>query len=148
MFQGFLNDPETYRQCELYWEKTVAEIAGSFGEADEWNPWQPRYSPNGTPMEKDGNPIFDAWNRRRNRAVRIIQAEATDELVRIAAWLSSPHDSPYIPAEELVIFPILCPQTAELSKSLLETWISPNTTVADMESYIEANIAIYSNLPD
>lgn len=140
MFKGFLDDPEIYRQCQQYWEETVNKVAGSFSEGGIWMPWQPRYWANGMPMERDGNPIFDAWNRYRNRAIRIVQDEEPDEHVCIAAWIDVRADAEFLPAEELTIRLALSAESAEICTRLLEMWISPDTTVSDAEEYLEKTV--------
>lgn len=145
MFKGFLEDPEIYRQCKEYWKQTLNKVAGSFNEGGMWMPWQPQYWANGMPIEADGNPVFDAWNRYRNRAIRIVQHEAPDERTRIAAWIDTRSDSEFLPGEELTIRLAFSPEAAELSRRLIELWMSPDTTVSDAEEYIGKSILPFSD---
>jgi len=138
MFENFLEDVEQYAACERYWEQLAQEIAESLGQTGEWQRWIPRQTPNGTPCELDGNPIYDARSERLDRAFRIIQHSAVSDEVEIAAWLKS-YEEEYIdlPRNELVINLSLSQESAQLAKALLYKWMTPDTTPSDMRSLID-----------
>jgi hypothetical protein len=139
MFEKLLEDVEQYAACERYWEQLGQEIAESLGQTGEWQQWIPRQSPNGTPYEKDGNPIYDARSERLDRAFRIIQHSAVSDEVEIAAWLKSYEEFEYrdVPDNELVINLSLSQESAQLAKALLYKWMTPDTTPSDMRSAID-----------
>jgi len=139
MFEKFLEDVEQYAACERYWEQLGQEIAESLGQTSEWQQWIPRQSPNGTPYEKDGNPIYDARSERLDRAFRIIQYSPVSDEVEIAAWLKSYEEFEYrdVPGNELVINLSLSQESAQLAKALIYKWMIPDTTQSDMRSLID-----------
>src|SRR5262245_3776887 len=138
MFEKFLEDVEQYAACERYWEQLAQEIAESLGQTGEWQQWIPRQSPNGTPYEKDGNPIYDARSERLDRAFRIMQYSAISDAVGIDAWMKN-YEEEYtdLPRNELVINLSLSQESAELAKALIHKWITPDTTPSDMSSFID-----------
>src|SRR5262249_46854120 len=73
LFESFLEHEDEYRACERYWRELIADAAASIGQPDEWRSWIPRHWANGTPMERDGNPIADGRSDRLDRAFRIVQ---------------------------------------------------------------------------
>jgi hypothetical protein len=138
MFENFLEDVEQYAACERYWEQLVQEIAESLGQTGEWKQWIPRQSPNGTPYEKDGNPIYDARSERLDRAFRICQYSLASDEVGIAAWLKSYEEGYHeLPRNELVINLSLSQESAQLAKALLYKWMTPDTTPSDMRLLID-----------
>jgi hypothetical protein len=139
MFENFLEDVVQYAACERYWEQLVQEIAESLGQTGEWQQWIPRQSPNGTPYEKDGNPIYDGRSERLDRAFRIIQHSAFSDEVEIVAWLKSYEEFEYrdVPGNELVIRLSLSQESAQLARALLYKWMTPDTTQSDMSSFID-----------
>jgi len=142
MFENFLEDVEQYAACERYWEQLGQEIAESLGQTGEWQQWIPRQTPNGTPVEKDGNPIYDARSERLDRAFRIMQYRAVSDRVEIEAWLKS-YEEEYteLPRNELVINLSLSQESAQLAKALLYKWMTPDTTQSDMRSFIDEYLA-------
>lgn len=141
LFEDFLNDPGEYEACELFWKQLVQDVAESLGQTGEWQPWIPRYYGDGiTPMEQDGNPIFDGRSQKLNRAFRIIQQPTVSDEVEIAAWLN--HEEEYIelPRDEMVINLCLSQEAAELARTLLRYWMTPTTSKEDMESFIDRTI--------
>lgn len=137
LFQNFLDSTEEYKACEIYWEQLVNDIAQSLGQPGEWPRWIPRTYADGTPLDSDGNPIFDGWSERLDRAFRIIQHPATSNEVEISAWLKS-YEEEYtdLPRDELVINLSLSQESAQLAESLLHLWMVPTTTTDEMQSFI------------
>src|SRR5690348_682893 len=133
LFESFLDDPEQYRDSEKYWELLVSSIANSLGQTGEWPRWIPRQYADGTPMEADGNPIFDGRSERLDRAFRIIQHRPIGDDVEIAAWLKT-YEAEYtdLPRHELVINLSLSQESADLARVLLRKWMSPEATPDEM----------------
>jgi hypothetical protein len=137
LFENFLDNTDSYEACERYWEKLIHDITHSLGQTDEWPRWIPQCYANGTPMELDGNPIFDGRSQYLNRAFRIIQHEAVGEEIEIAAWLKN-YEEEYteLPRDELVINLSLSQESAQAAQSLLLKWMTPTTTVDEMQAFI------------
>ncbi len=68
----------------------MSVIADTSKQRGEWSRWIPLTTPDGTPIELDGSPIFDRRNVRLDRAFRIIQHALVGNDVELAAWLK--HD--------------------------------------------------------
>jgi hypothetical protein len=141
LFGDFLETPEAYHACEQYWEQLVREIAVSLAQAGEWERWIPRHFANGTPFELDGNPIFDARSKKLNRAFRIIQHRPEKDELEIAAWIKT-YEEEYIdlPRAELVINLSLSQESADVARRLLVLWMTPTTTVDEMQLFIRQHI--------
>lgn len=145
LFEDFLKDIESYNDCERYWAQLVNGVEQSLGQVGEWQRWIPRvYGDGVTPLERDGNPMYDARSMRLDRAFRIIQNVPDDDEMNIAAWIAEYEaDSLYrdtiFPSAELFIGLTLSDETAAVARDLLERWMTPETTVGKMRAYIREN---------
>ena len=137
LFESFLDDPEQYRSAEQYWEALVADVAKSMNQTNEWRRWIPREYADGTPMEPDGNPIFDGRSDALNRAFRIMQHRPVGNDVEIAAWVKS-YEPEYsdLPRDELIINLSLSQESADSVRLLLQKWMRAETTPEEMTSFI------------
>jgi hypothetical protein len=63
LFADFLENPASYEAAVAFWDRLVREIEASLGQDDQWGTWIPRHFANGTPMDEDGNPIFDGYSQ-------------------------------------------------------------------------------------
>jgi hypothetical protein len=143
LFESFLDDPNQYRACEQYWEELTSKIADSVGQGGEWQPWITRQSPNGTPVELDGNPISDGKSEKLDRAFRIIQHRPQGDELEISAWLKH-YEAEYadLPRDELVINLSLSEESADLVRALLKKWIVPETTSDEMAKLIQISLPV------
>lgn len=142
LFESFLEDPEQYRAAEQYWAALVADVAGSMNQANEWHRWIPQENPDGTPMERDGNPIFDGRSDRLDRAFRIMQHRPVSDDVEIAGWVKS-YEPEYVdplPRDELFINLSLSQESADLVRLLLQKWMRAETTPDDMTNFIRQTL--------
>jgi hypothetical protein len=139
LYDKFLDDPNVYRACERYWNDLTSHIAESLGQCEQWTLWIPRRWANGTPMELDGNPMFDRRNEKLDRAFRIIQHPPTNDEIQIAAWLNS-GEGEELPRHELVISIALSEESAQITEDLLRKWMNPETTPEDIQSFITDRI--------
>lgn len=141
LFESFLEDPEQYRGAEQYWEALVSDVAESLNQANEWHRWISREYADGTPMEPDGNPIFDGRSDRLNRAFRIMQHQPIGDDAEIAAWVKSYEpDYPDLPRDELIINLSLSQESADLVRLLLQKWMRVETTPEDMTRFIHETL--------
>lgn len=141
MFESFLEDPEQYRAAEQHWEALVADIAESMNQANEWHRWIPLTYANGTPIERDGNPIFDGRSERLNRAFRIMQHPQTGNDPEIVAWVTSNEpEYPDLPRDELTINLSMSQETADFVRLLLKKWMHTETTPHEMTSFIHKTL--------
>jgi hypothetical protein len=137
LFGNFLSQGNEYRACEDYWRELVERVATSLGQPNEWRPWIDRYRPDGSPVERDGNPIYDVRSIEKNRAVRIIQHACSGSDVEIAAWVKT-YEPEFVdlPGEELVINLCLSEESAELAAQLLNKWMDPTTPLESMQEFM------------
>jgi len=135
LYTDFLSNEESYRASEKFWEDMVNSMAATKDQFNEWRPWMARtYGDGITPLPRDGNPIWDAYSRKLDRAIRIIQHASDSGHVSIGAWVKveKEDDNIDLPRVELVIHLIL----SEIARKLLSKWMEPKTTIDDIESYI------------
>ena len=90
-----------------------------------------------------GNPIFDARSERLDRAVRIIQQPAVGDGVEVAAWVAV-YEAEFdeMPRAELFLNLSLSEESAALAKEALRKWMTPSTSVAEMNDFIRAATAV------
>lgn len=139
LYEHFLEDPAEYALCESFWRDMVSRTAGSLGQSGEWRPWIPHHFADGSPMEADGNPIFDARNDNLGRAIRIIQQRHVSSDVEFAGWLKE-YDPEYtddLPRSELVLNLGLSEESARLAEAVMRFWMLPQTSVAEMSAFVE-----------
>jgi len=136
MFENFLKDEKVYRACESYWEGMIRELSISLDQECEWKQWNPRVMPNGVPVERDGNPIADGWNRRLDRAFRIIQDREPVGELHIAADLNRQNLVSTRPKIELIIMIGLTESSAAIAKKLLKMWMTPTTSEEQIREFI------------
>ena len=139
LFGDFLENKEQYEACEVYWIQLIEEIAQSLGQAGEWQQWMSRtYGDGITPLERDGNPIADARSQKLDRALRIIQDRVTDDEFEIGGWVTTEKEFlDVLPKDEMVIWLTLSEESAEAAKQLLEKWMTPETTPAEMKTFMD-----------
>jgi hypothetical protein len=138
LFEDFLDSAETYKACERYWELLARDVEESLNQAGEWKRWLVRQYPDGTLVEMDGNPIYDARSRKINRAFRVIQHRPVSDDLEIAAWLeSNSKEYPEVPSEELVFNLSLSEESGQIARKLLAMWMMPNTTAEAMGRFID-----------
>lgn len=143
VFESFLENVDEYRACERFWSALVSGVEASLGQSGEWRPWIPRTTPNGTPIELDGDPMIDRRSDRLDRAFRVAQHRAQGDGLEIAAWLKDygeEYAHPGLPRYELVISLSLSKESSEVALRLLVKWMSPQTAPGEMENAIEAMI--------
>lgn len=141
LFANFLDSAEQYKASERYWEQLARDVANSLGQVD-WQRWIPRHNPDGTPVERDGNPIFDGRSQELNRAFRVIQHPPVGDELELVAWLQS-YEEEYadLPRAELIINLSLSEESAQLANTLLRKWMTPTTTKDEMQVFLREILA-------
>lgn len=139
LFASFLESEEEYRRCEAWWRELVERIARECGCGDDWKSWIPRASPDGTPVERDGNPIWDGRSVRSDRAFRVMQVAPSDEggPYYYTAWVKTREPGYAVPAEELFLSLALSDESAVWAETLLRKWMQPGTTVPEIQRLID-----------
>jgi hypothetical protein len=89
LLSDFLENPDSYEAAVAFWDRLVTDVERALGQDDEWGPWIPKHYGDGTPMEKDGNPIFDGYSQALGRAFRIIQHPPRFDSLEIAAYIKT-----------------------------------------------------------
>ncbi|HEV2992585.1 MAG TPA: hypothetical protein VG759_29405 [Candidatus Angelobacter sp.] len=141
LFENFLDSIECYRAAERYWEELFVDVTRSTGQTGEWRRWLSQAYADGTRFELDGNPIFDGYSPKLNRAFRIMQHLPVGDQLEIAAWLKT-YEEEYsdLPREELVINLSLSQESVQLARELLIKWTTPGTPLDEMRSFIRERI--------
>jgi hypothetical protein len=122
IYPGFLENPEEYEASELFWVALWNQVDALGRERYGWSyPWVGT----GSPLIKDGNPIFSAHSPRLRRGVRVIQSEPLDQELDIQVWLSTFGGTKFDPdsIHELVIACVLSDEAARLALSLMTPWV-------------------------
>jgi len=140
LFEHFLKDPAQYDACERYWQDLIRETAISLGQADDWQPWIQRSFMNGTPMERDGNPVSDGKSLKLDRAFRIIQHAPQGERATLTFWLNHEEEYEELPRDELVILLSLSEETGQVAKELLHHWMMPAMTIDRFRAFAAETI--------
>lgn len=136
LFEDFLVNSDSYHACERFWEQLTSEIVSREARSSEWKRWIPRSFANGTPMELDGNPIWDGRSDELDRAYRLIQMPPTEDRLELGTWLNhNDSETPELPGDELVIVLALSEESAELASDMLRKWMDPSTTPEVMSRY-------------
>jgi hypothetical protein len=141
LFEEFLENDEQYHACERYWEDLLSRSAASVGQPDDWKREVWTY-PDGTLWEMDGNPMFVARSDRHNRNIRILQHPATGDALEIVAYLKTYEErhSGLPTFDELVVNLCLSQESARLAEALLRKWMTPETTIEEMELFIDETL--------
>jgi hypothetical protein len=132
-------NPETLRVARDYWERLTAAIADSLGQAGQWRQWIAQAYVDGRPYELEDQDTWGGRSDRLDRAYRIHQGPPVrDRPPGLAAWVDQ-YEEEYeeMPRAMLTIGLVLSDETARLAEKLLRKWMTPETTVEEMEAFIE-----------
>jgi hypothetical protein len=144
LFPDFLESADSYDAAVAFWDRLVSDVERSLGQQDEWGRWIPLHYADGvTPMQKDGNPIFDGYSQALGRAFRIIQQPPESDGLEIAAWIKTydlEGETTLLPASELVLNLSLSDESAEVARALLRSWMKPEITPSAMKTVIDASL--------
>ena len=140
LFEDFLETEQGYRACEAYWMQLIQAIAESLGQAGEWVGWLSRaHFEQVPPTDGEANPITSRRSRNLNRAFRVIQYPVEDDKLLIGGYVTSdPENEDYdLPRDEMVIQLSLSEESAEAARRLLAKWMIPETTPAEMKTFMD-----------
>jgi hypothetical protein len=147
-FESRVLDDDAWRESVRFWRAQVDRLAESLGQRGEWPSWEPRAFGNGSPMSREDLAICDGRSERLERAFHISQWRpdengpyihahandyASDEL-----WIED--ESRSLPRARLVIDLALSEEIAQRALQLLRLWMTPATTVEEMNGFIEATV--------
>lgn len=119
LFPDSLADPKTYEQAQHFWERLWQKVLKSTGSSGTWEtPWMQNPIP-------DGNPIFTAISKSKNRGVRIIHEGGGEPDDTDLDWWVNSFGEKAVPdaTPELVI--ACCPSCENLVEveRLLREWV-------------------------
>lgn len=147
LYANFLGDVTEHKHAEAYWAQIVSRLAEKHGQSIAWTPWADKFYLNGTPMERDGSPIFEAKCTPVKRFVNITQlpprmADGSDQF-DIGFYLDErmvlkEHNN--LEGEawgQLAISCILSEETSSVVEDLIEQWLNPEISVAAMEKILD-----------
>ncbi len=139
LYANFLENKKVYNLAQGYWQRLFSGLA-----QERRLQFVPYLNPTTRTGQKDydGNPIFDAWEKTLNRAVRIIQvAPQGEQLDVVSAWLDT-IELPETPAPlpELVIDLALSKESYAVAERLISAWLTAGTTREVMVAMIEREV--------
>jgi hypothetical protein len=136
LFPIFLEDESEYDQAVNFWRELFADLLAD--TELEYKAYLNTTTVNGISL-RDGNPIFDAFFPKLNKAVRIIQEEAEgDDALDIGAWLDETElESVPDVIQELVISLVLTEETLSLAKRMIDKWVIRDIALEKMKDYID-----------
>lgn len=136
LFRDFLEDATQYRRAEQFWEDLVTQAVHARGLDLDLEPWRPDRFNDGTPMPKDGSPIYHARCERLRRGVQIIQDPPESDEIEVTAWFDefdfSDAGGPGYTVE-LTIGLSLSQESAEVARHLVGMWLDPANTMEDVK---------------
>ena len=138
LYANFLENKKVYNLVQGYWQRLFSGLA-----QERRLQFFPYLNPTTRTGQKDynGNPIFDAWEKTLNRAVRIIQVAPQGEQLDVSAWMDSIElqETP-APIPELVIDLALSKESYALAECLISAWLTARTTKEGMVAMIEREV--------
>ena len=123
LFENFLGDPHQYQQSEEFWKDLWRDVVRSAGHHDDWlTPWLGT----GSPLIKDGNPVFSAFSPLLRRGIRIVQQEPVEPGLDFQVWLDAFGGPPTDPESinELVVACVLSDVAAHYARSAMMAWVA------------------------
>ena len=138
LYANFLENKKVYNLVQGYWQRLFSGLAN-----ERRLQFAPYLNPTTRAGQKDydGNPIFDAWEKTLNRAVRIIQVAPQGEQLDVSAWLDSIElPETLAPIPELVIDLALSKESYALAERLISAWLTAGTTKEGMVEMIEREV--------
>lgn len=127
-YKDFLNSPQQYELCELYWKNFAKEILKE--DLIHYTEWYKNVFGNGKTCG-DGNPIFTLKNK--NKAIRIIQEEPKSKRPFLYGWIEKVDEEEL---EALVLVNELSNQTEPEIRKLILEWFKGGSK-AEFEENLE-----------
>lgn len=140
LYANFLTDKKIYNLAQGYWQRLFSGLAHE--RQLHFVPYLNTETHAGQ-KEYDGNPIFNVLEKKRNRAVRIIQAPPQGESIDISAWLDSialSEKSATVP--ELVLDMVLSKERYAVAERLIRAWLIAGASEEEMEKLIEVEVIV------
>lgn len=124
-FDKYLDDEEVYDALEKYWNDMFFMLLDKQNmDGSEWiSPYYKTTFGNGKKM-MDGNPIFSAKSKRKDKVIKIVQESPMNGNV-ISYWSNSSRGNNH-DQNELVIVCTLNNQNLEKIKEIIISWIIGN----------------------
>ena len=140
LYANFLADKKIYNLAQGYWQRLFSGL--SHQHRLHFVP----YLNLGTHIgqkEYDGNPIFNALERKRNRAVRIIQAAPQEKNLDFSAWVDSiALSEKAAPVPELVLELVLSKESYAIAERLIRAWLVAGADREEMERLIGTEVVV------
>ena len=130
--------------AKAYWSQVFDEVRKTHDPNGQWLPYYPRLHPDGTTIDSEFIPTYDAFSNSQLKAVVICETEAGERTEDIAAWLRlfDPDGvGPFAKVHELNIQLVFSRNNAAVARSLLEQWIQERTDPDNMEKTIRVALS-------
>lgn len=119
LYSNFLENKKIYNLAQASWKRFFDSLVLEHGIS--YTPYINQHSNQGKMY--DGNPIFSAYFKDKNRAVRIIQIEPTEDQYEIHSWIDTFELNPNEKIDELVIDLVLSSKTKAIAEDLIYQWV-------------------------
>lgn len=140
LYANFLADKKIYNLAQGYWQRLFSGL--SYQHRLHFVPYLNPATRIGQ-REYDGNPIFHALEKKRNRAVRIIQAAPKEKNLEIAAWVDSiALSEKAAPVPELVLELVLSKESYAIAERLIRAWLVAGADREEMERLIGTEVVV------
>lgn len=122
LYADFLENEHSYESSLCEWRNVWRRVQASMPHKTLWQePWVHT----GSPMIRDGNPIFSAFSPLEHRGLRIIQHPPTTNDIELRFWLDTFGGSLTDPTsiQELVISCALSDESLRQAAMLIQQWV-------------------------
>ena len=136
LHKEFLLDRARYDAAANYWQTLCGEILREKNQLDGWQPWFSIHQKPASALVEEGS-IYSLHSPAQNKAVNIEQYMPTTEEIEISAMVDTFGEGALgRPIEFVTICCALSEESAGIAQQLIESWISVETTISEIQGLI------------
>ncbi len=136
LHKEFLLSREQYDAAANYWQKLCEEILVKKGQVDSWRPWLGIHQDRASAPVEEGA-IYSLHSHAQKKAINIEQYPPKTQELEISAMVDTFGEGVLEnPIEYLTICCSLSEESAGIARSLIESWVSEETTASTIQSLI------------